>query len=118
MSKYKKQSHAVCKCDYHIVVDEGASADATPLPNVQFEGEGTFTENTTHNANCQGVSVSGGTSANYTNNFSSSGNQARAKSCRGCTGNECVTSTGTITSTFAANPTVFLPSPPIRVNSL
>lgn len=95
---------------------EEISEAATPLPDVHFEGEGDFTKNTTHEGNCNGVSVRGSTSANYSNNFSSSGTQQVSKNCEGCTGAQCVTSTGTVASVFSANPSVSLPSPPSGLN--
>jgi hypothetical protein len=88
-----------------------------PLPDVFFEGEGSSKENPTHYANCAGVSVQGSTTANYSSSFSSAGNQVRSRNCRGCTGTECITSTGTVTSTFTANPSVFLPSPPAGLSA-
>jgi Domain of unknown function (DUF4157) len=82
------------------------------LPGVSFSGEGTSINNPTHYANCNGVRVRGSTTANYTSNFSSDGNQVRARDCRGCAASECITSTGTVLSDFSANPSVSLPSPP------
>lgn len=97
-------------------VDEGVHEENEDLGSVQFSGEGMYTQNTTHFANCNGVRVRGRTSANYSNSFSSDGTQQRARGCRGCGAGDCVTSTGTVTSDFSANPSVFLPSPQAGLN--
>jgi hypothetical protein len=87
------------------------------LPNLSFSGEGISTDNPTHYANCNGVRVHGSTTANYTSNFTSDGNQVRARNCSGCDASHCITSTGTVTSNFSANPFVSLPSPPASLSA-
>lgn len=69
-------------------------------------------ENTTHYANCDGVSVSGLTNANYSHSQSSTGEATLGQNCAGCTGPQCISITGNITSTFRAAPTVSLPAVP------
>jgi Domain of unknown function (DUF4157) len=96
--------------------EEAAHEENEELGSVQFTGEGMYTENTTHYANCNNVSVRGRTSANYSNSFSSDGTQQRARRCSGCSAENCVTSSGTVTSNFSANPSVFLPSPQPGLN--
>jgi hypothetical protein len=76
-------------------------------------GTGSKIENTTHFANCAGVSVQGRTDANYTSSFTSSGTQRPATTCSECSeGDNCITSAGVIVSTFRANPAVTLPAVP------
>jgi hypothetical protein len=69
-------------------------------------------QNTRHFANCEGVSVSGHTDANYGNSMTAPGSSAPAKDCSDCSGEECVTNNGTVISTFTTNPQVTLPSVP------
>jgi hypothetical protein len=90
--------------------EQVAEPDPVPVP-VSFGGVGLYTENSL-DFGCEGVSVQGVTSANYSNSFASSGTQVRATGCAGCEGAACVTSTGNVVSTFRANPTVSLPSVP------
>lgn len=73
-------------------------------------------ENTTHQGNCEGVSVQGETSANYRHRHSATIVPQAAKNCSGCADENCITSSGTITSTFTASPTVSLPSVPSGLN--
>ena len=96
--------------------DEATIEETEYLGSVQFSGEGTYTQNTTHFAHCNNVRVSGRTSANYSNSFSSDGTQQRARNCRNCSAEDCVTSVGTVTSDFSASPSVFLPSPQSGLN--
>lgn len=73
-------------------------------------------ENTTHYGNCEGVSVQGVTNANYSHSHSASINPQPGTGCSGCETANCISSSGTITSTFNANPTVSLPSVPSGLN--
>ncbi|THU40584.1 DUF4157 domain-containing protein [Niastella caeni] len=68
--------------------------------------------NTQHFANCAGVSVQGRTDANYSNSFTAPGRQRKANNCTDCTGDECITNTGTVISVFTTNPQVTLPAVP------
>lgn len=77
-----------------------------------FSERGVEEQNTRHYANCEGVSVEGFTDANYGNSFSTPGSSTPAKDCKDCTGDECVSNTGTVVSTFTTNPVVTLPSVP------
>ena len=86
------------------------------LPLVQIEGEGLYTQNTTHQGNCENVSVAGSTDANYGNSFSTSGLPSVAPECDGCSGNECISISGNVVSVFTTNPTVTLPSVPSDLN--
>jgi hypothetical protein len=73
-------------------------------------------ENTTHYGNCEGVSVQGVTNANYSHSHSATINPQAGTGCSGCETANCITSAGTITSTFGANPTVSLPPVPSGLN--
>ena len=73
-------------------------------------------ENTTHQGNCEGVSVHGETSANYRHRHAATIVPRPATNCDGCADESCITSSGTITSTFTANPTVSLPAVPAGLN--
>ena len=86
------------------------------LPPVLIEGEGSLTQNTTHYANCAGVTVSGSTSANYGNSFSANGTPRTATTCTDCTGTDCITVSGTVVSVFTTNPSVSLPAVPSGLN--
>lgn len=86
------------------------------LPLIHLEVEGSLTQNTRHNANCNGVSVSGSTDANYSNRSSMTGQPAMATSCAGCTGKDCITISGNIVSVFRTAPVVTLPSVPGGLN--
>ncbi len=80
----------------------GVSGKGTPLPqSVAY-------------ANCAGASVSGLTVSNYDHgSFSVSGAaMKRAKDCKGCAEEECVSVSGFIVHTFTASPAVTLPSVP------
>ncbi|XZF12930.1 eCIS core domain-containing protein [Chitinophagaceae bacterium MMS25-I14] len=96
--------------------DPGAAPDATPVTSVSFSGTGTFTENTTDFANCEGVSVQGQTDANYSNSFSSTGTRSTSTACTDCSGADCISSSGTVVSVFNAAPAVTLPSVPSGLN--
>jgi hypothetical protein len=95
---------------------EEESGKQVVLPSVYLEGTGSKTQNTTHNANCEGVSVSGSTTANYSSSFSSSGKPQLASDCVGCTGAECISISGNFVSVFTANPVVSLPPVPSGLN--
>lgn len=86
------------------------------LPPVLIEGEGSLTQNTTHYANCAGVTVSGSTSANYGNRFRTNGTPRTATTCTDCTGTDCITLSGTVVSVFTTNPSVSLPPVPSGLN--
>jgi hypothetical protein len=73
-------------------------------------------QNTRHSANCEGVSVSGFTDANYGNSYTAPGTSSPGKSCADCSGEDCVTNTGTVVSVFTTNPQVTLPSVPSGLN--
>ncbi|MES2649709.1 MAG: DUF4157 domain-containing protein [Bacteroidota bacterium] len=88
-----------------------------PLPPIRLEVEGSQIQNTTHNADCNGVSVSGNTTANYTSTGALSGRPTVATECSGCTGNDCVTVNSTVVSTFNTAPVVSLPSVPGGLNA-
>lgn len=87
------------------------------LPLVQLEGEGLYTQNTTHQGNCENVSVAGSTDANYGNRFSTSGRPTAAPECDGCSGTECISISGNVVSVFTTNPSVTLPSVPSNLNA-
>lgn len=92
--------------------DEVAPMPAV-LPPIFTYGFGTRTDNKIAYGNCEGVSVQGVTVANYDHGtYSASGTPTLSEECDGCTGNDCITMSGNITSTFHANPTVSLPSVP------
>jgi hypothetical protein len=96
--------------DRQAETDQLEEHEATPTSGF---GTGTQTKNTRHFANCAGVNVQGHTDANYSNSFTVSGASRPNRSCSECgEGDNCVTNTGTIVSTFAANPTVTLPAVP------
>ena len=86
------------------------------LPPIYLQVEGSKIENTTHNADCNGVSVSGNTSANYSSSGSLSGRPTLATDCDGCTGNDCVTVNSTVVSRFRTAPVVSLPPVPGGLN--
>lgn len=86
------------------------------LPPIRLEVEGSQIENTTHNADCNGVSVSGSTSANYSSSGSLNGRPSRATDCSGCTGNDCITINSTVVSVFRTAPVVSLPPVPGGLN--
>lgn len=87
------------------------------LPLIQLEGEGLYTQNTTHQGNCESVNVAGSTDANYGNRFSTSGRPTVSTECDGCTGNECISISGNVVSVFTTNPTVTLPAVPANLNA-
>ena len=68
--------------------------------------------NTQAFANCAGVNVQGHTDANYSHSFTAPGRQRKANNCTDCTGDECITNTGTVISVFTTNPQVTLPAVP------
>lgn len=73
----------------------------------------THATNTTHYANCEGVSIEGHTDANYRNSFSRTGSPRPAENCTDCAEDDaCIRYRGTIVSKFKANPAVTLPSVP------
>ena len=95
---------------------EEESGKQAVLPSIYLEGTGSQIQNTTHNANCEGVSVSGSTTANYSSSFSSTGTPQLASDCVGCTGAECISISGKFVSVFTANPVVSLPPVPSGLN--
>jgi hypothetical protein len=95
---------------------EEESGKQVALPSIYLEGTGSQIQNTTHNANCEGVSVSGSTTANYSSSFSSSGTPQLATNCLGCTGTDCISISGNFVSVFTANPVVSLPPVPSGLN--
>ena len=100
--------------------------EETSLQNPEKEQEITFTptfsergvveQNTRHFADCNGVSVSGHTDANYGNSMTAPGSSSPAKDCDECPGEDCVTNTGTVISVFTANPQITLPAVPSGLN--
>lgn len=86
------------------------------LPPIHLQVKGSKIENTTHNADCNGVSVSGSTSANYSSSGSLSGRPTLATDCSGCTGNDCVVVNSTVVSRFRTAPVVSLPPVPGGLN--
>jgi hypothetical protein len=98
-------------------VDAPEQASIELLPPVQIEVEGSKTQNTTHNGDCNGVSVSGSTDANYSSSGSLSGRPTRATDCSGCAGSDCITVNGTVVSVFTTAPTVTLPAVPGGLNA-
>lgn len=94
--------------------DESSGHELLPLINI--EAEGSQTQNTTHNADCNGVSVSGNTTANYSNSSSLTGRPRMATTCDGCSGTDCITISGTVVSVFNTAPVVSLPSVPSGLN--
>jgi hypothetical protein len=81
-----------------------------------FSERGVEEQNTRHFADCAGVSVEGFCDANYGNSMTAPGSSAPAKDCDGCSDAECVSNTGTVISTFTANPVITLPSVPDGLN--
>ena len=98
-------------------VDAPDQASIELLPPVQIEVEGSKIQNTTHNGDCNGVSVSGSTDANYSSSGSLSGRPTRATDCSGCAGSDCITVNGTVVSVFTTAPTVTLPAVPGGLNA-
>jgi len=94
--------------------DDPQEKEQTPIPT--FAAQDVIEQNTRHFANCEGVSVQGHTDANYGNSFTAPGTSAPGKGCADCSGEECVTSTGTIISVFTANPQITLPDVPDGLN--
>jgi hypothetical protein len=86
------------------------------LPPVHVEVEGSQIQNTTHNADCNGVSVSGSTQANYSSSAALSTRPTRAKDCDGCPPANCVTINSTVLSRFNTAPVVTLPQVPGGLN--
>jgi hypothetical protein len=86
------------------------------LPPVHLEVEGSKIQNTTHNADCNGVSVSGNTQANYSSSASLLTRPTRATDCSGCSPANCVTINSTVVSRFLTAPVVSLPSVPGGLN--
>ncbi len=78
---------------------------------VSSSGKASNSKNKT-NFGCEGVDVQGQTDANYTDSFSSSGNSKPSTKCDDCKPPECIASSGTVVSTFKANPVVTLPAVP------
>ena len=87
------------------------------LPFIHLEVEGSKIQNTTHNADCNGVSVSGNTSANYSSSGTLAGRPTKATDCSGCAGADCVTVNSTVTSRFRTAPVVSLPAVPGGLNA-
>jgi hypothetical protein len=81
-----------------------------------FTEQGVVEQNTRHYANCEGVTVQGQTDANYGNSFTAPGTSAPGKGCADCSGEDCVTNTGTVISVFTASPQVTLPDVPDGLN--
>jgi len=77
---------------------------------------GVVEQNTRHFADCNGVSVEGHTDANYGNSYTAPGTSTPASDCADCSGEECVSNTGTVVSVFTANPQITLPSVPSGLN--
>lgn len=73
-------------------------------------------QNTRHFANCEGVSVQGHTDANYGNSYTAPGASSPGKGCAECSGEDCITNTGTVVSVFTTNPQITLPSVPSGLN--
>ncbi len=92
--------------------DEEEEITFTPT----YSERGEELQNTRHYANCEGVTVEGFCDANYGNSYSAPGSSAPAKDCEDCTGEECVSNTGTVISTFTANPVISLPPVPDGLN--
>jgi hypothetical protein len=86
------------------------------LPPVHVEVEGSKIENTTHNADCNGVSVSGSTQANYSSSASLFTQPTRATDCEGCPPANCVTINSKVVSRFNTAPVVTLPPVPGGLN--
>ena len=84
--------------------------------NPTFSERGIEEQNTRHFANCEGVTVEGFCDANYGNSMTAPGSSAPAKDCDGCADAECVSNTGTVVSTFTANPVITLPPVPDGLN--
>jgi hypothetical protein len=97
--------------------EETNSEEKVLLPPVQIHVVGSLTQNTRHNADCNGVSVSGSTDAFYSNSSSLSGTPTLAATCDGCTGNECISISGNIVSVFRTAPVVTLPGVPSGLNT-
>jgi len=94
---------------------EEAAAQEQPLNSetIATSGHGDLQyENKRDYANCAGVSVQGHTDANYSHSYDFSGSATRATDCGPCGASPCINDTGTIVSTFSANPSVTLPSVP------
>lgn len=98
-------------------VDAPEQAPVELLPPLEIEVEGSKTQNTTHNGDCNGVSVSGSTDANYSSSGSLSGRPTKATDCSGCAGSDCITVNGTVVSVFTTAPTVSLPAVPGGLNA-
>jgi hypothetical protein len=92
--------------------DEEQEVISTPT----YSEQGVVEQNTRHFANCDGVTVEGWTDANYGNSYTAPGSSTPASDCEGCSSDECVTNTGTVVSTFTANPLITLPSVPEGLN--
>lgn len=89
--------------------DSGADSGAQVAPMGEITGEGRPKDVEVFG----GVSLQGRTNASFRSSFSTSGAQTTAGSdCSGCSGNDCVHVTGTLTSTFSMTTSVTLPPVP------
>ncbi len=90
--------------------DEGRMAIPT------FSQRDVVNQNTRHFADCNGVSVQGFTDANYGNSYTAPGSSSAGSNCADCSGEDCVTNTGTVVSVFTTNPQITLPTVPSGLN--
>jgi hypothetical protein len=102
-----------------VPAEEIANVEEEELSPASTTGTGTLTDNKVAYGDCQGINVQGRTVANYDHGtYSVTGaGVTRAKNCSGCTGDDCVTISGTIVSDFHANPVVTLPGVPSGLNA-
>ncbi len=88
--------------------------EMTQTPTLSEQEE--VQQNTRHYANCEGVQVEGHTDANYGNSYTAPGTSSPGKDCPDCSGEDCVTNTGTVISVFTTNPQITLPAVPSGLN--
>jgi hypothetical protein len=109
----------------HVIQQDGNTinrkTDAGQIPEEKktiptFSSRDEVFQNTRHFADCNGVSVEGHTDANYGNSYTAPGSSTPGGTCESCTGEDCVTNTGTVISVFTTNPVISLPSVPSGLN--
>lgn len=91
------------------VIDNIAHADSNAVSLNSYAKAGTQNKRA---YGCEGVNVQGHTDANYSNSFDPTVNAKPSTTCKDCDPPDCITVTGTLVSTFTANPAITLPSVP------
>lgn len=78
---------------------------------IAIEGKATKTKQKT-SYGCGGVQVGGQTDANYKSSFKTKGKTKSSDECTDCSAPDCISSSGTVISTFKSQPVITLPDVP------